>query len=186
MTDKITHPIGRCSTQGEEPSISYLDKIWDLEHQSSLFPLASQRKTRLFNIIIGPAEENCTFYRSSASTDPHLSLQGDCSHHLIGVLPTPWLTDGVSGCQCFVWFVFLYFYFNFPTKELLFPFPYLCLRAPSCENYNNLEGGLYIFHFKTGSCLPQQIPVFQSKTTTKVRKQACFYHKEFPFATIFS
>ena len=36
------HPIGRCSTQGKEPNISYLDKNWDLEHQGSPYLLVSR------------------------------------------------------------------------------------------------------------------------------------------------
>ena len=59
------------------------------------FSTGLQRKTGFLHISTGALEGNCTFYRTTASTESHLSLQKDYSHHLIELLPTPWFGSHV-------------------------------------------------------------------------------------------
>lgn len=124
---------------------SYLNIIWDLDHlfkkkKLAFFHWIPRGKTEPSTSSLDLQRKTTPIYRTTASTKPYLSLQENCSHHLIRLLPTPWLT----GCQVVFWltvsvgfFVLLHFILIFLLSCGLFDFfLYLHILIKNCYPYS--------------------------------------------------
>lgn len=131
MTDKITSPSVRCSTQGEEPSIpTWIEsEIWNT---TAALTYCIPRGQELHSHHWRPSEEDQTlledhcFTRTTSITSTRLQppLTRAATTTLTNRVSGPSLTVTLSQCFCIIALLYIL------VKSHYSYFSYLCLKAP--------------------------------------------------------